>query len=106
VTKKEFKFVLAGRVAYQNKEYFPKDNEICHIVIISYRKIPDSRIEDMYPQISKIPDCRLSYDGGDSNWSMLNKQNIKTFYHFVSDIKSEPEYKDLIEELFREIEST
>ena len=106
VTKQEFKFVLAGRVAFQNKKYFPKENGICHIVIISYRKIPESRIEDLYPQISKMPNCRHTYDGDDSNWSMLNKQTIKTFYHFVSDIKSEPEYKDLIEVLLREIEST
>lgn len=106
VTKQEFKFVRAERIAYQNKKYFPEDKGSCHIVIISYRKIPDSRIEDMYPQISKIPDRKLSYDGGDSNWMIRDRKEIRAFYHFVSDIKSEPEYKDLIEELFREIEST
>jgi len=108
VTKQEFKFVNAHRIAYQNRKFIPKDKGICHIVIISYRKIPGSRIEDMYPSISKIPDSRLSYDGGDfSDWMMRDGwKRTRSFYHFVSNIKSEPEYKDLIEELFREIEST
>lgn len=106
MTKNEFKFVDAHRIAYQNKEYIKKTGGICHVVIISYRKIPDSRIENIYPSISKIPGSRFSYFGGNfSDWMMRDLKNDRSYYHFVSDIKSESEFKDLIEELFREIET-
>jgi hypothetical protein len=107
MTKQEFKFVDAHRIAYQNKEYIHKTGGNCHILIISYRKIPDSRIENIYPSISKIPGSRFSYSGGSySDWMMRGLKNDRAFYHFVSDIKSEPEYKNRIDELFREIEAT
>ena len=88
------KYVETDRVISQNIELL-NDGDNCHIVIFSVRSVPQSRIDDMYPNISKLAHGSSSYRAP----GMRIQRNefsgeIQGFYHIYSNLKSELDVED------------
>ena len=80
-TKEYLKYVQHGRIVEQHHDQLDSVQE-CHILIVSLQGIPKSRIDDMYTENQLIGEQTNTYYGGE-------KEKIKCYYHFISNVKSE-----------------
>lgn len=77
--------------------------EVVNILITSLRKIPNSRIEDYFPEFELVNESSNTYFAGKFN-SLLGKQNkYRCYLHILSDIKSTNEYDKLLTDKIEEI---
>jgi len=68
----------------------------CHVLIVSLRRIPKSRIEDRYPEIGLLDEHTNTYNG-------LKDNDIKGYYHFISDIHSLPAFERSLDCVIKKI---
>jgi hypothetical protein len=66
-----------------------------NILFISIRKIPKSRLEDMYPEATPIVNGKAL--------EFSTQSNIKIRYLFISNIKSIEEFNKELEIIFQEL---
>ena len=73
--------------------FFKKGNR--NILFISIRKVPKSRLEDMYPDATPIADGKVL--------EFSTQSNIKGRYLFISNVKSIEEFEKELEIIFQEL---
>lgn len=79
-TKEYLIYVEHRRIVYQHYDQLNSVQE-CHILIVSLRRVPQSRINDMYPENQLRDEKTNTYYGGE-------KKGIKCYYHFISNVQS------------------
>jgi nucleoside 2-deoxyribosyltransferase len=78
--KEYLRFVQHRRIVYQHSALLNSVQE-CHILIVSLRSVPQSRIDDMYPENQLLDEQTNTYYGGE-------EKKIKCYYHFISNVQS------------------
>lgn len=79
-TKEYLKYVQHWRIVPQHRDQLNSVQE-CHILIVSLRRVPQSRIDDMYPENQLRDEKTNTYYGGE-------EEGIKCYYHFISNVQS------------------
>ena len=92
-TKEYLKYNLINQIRIQNFELLKQFNQ--NILFISIRKIPKSRIEDLFPEATPI------LSGKVLEFSMQN--NLKVRYFFISNVKSIEEFNEELEMICQEL---
>jgi nucleoside 2-deoxyribosyltransferase len=87
-TKEYFKFINPSQVV-TSKSKFPNPNfKQYHLLIVSLRNIPKSRIEDKYPKIELLDDMISMYH--------QNTMGVDFYYYFISNIQSLINFEELL----------
>ena len=92
-TKMYLDYVRKSFIQIMRLELFKQVNQ--NILFISIRKIPKSRLEDLYPEAKPIVSGKVL------EFSMQN--NVKVRYLFISNIKSIEEFNKELEIIFQEL---
>jgi len=95
-TKEFLKYITKDRIIRQILESNQISGISCHIIILSIRKIPISRIDDYYPEHELINENGNTYYAGDI-------ENNKCYFNFIFDIHSKYEFELILEEKLNEI---
>ncbi len=95
-TKENLKYVNAERIIYQHKDV---DFKEMHIAIYSIRKIPKTRIDDLYPDIEAIDEAGETYLTTVRDRFKREKE-YKCYYHFKSGFKSVKDINNSMNEMF------
>jgi nucleoside 2-deoxyribosyltransferase len=100
-TLEYLKFTHPYRIIEQHKSLSINQ---CHIIIISLRKIPKSRIDDQYPYLELMDEHTQTYrSSGKHIPRMLKEKKIKSYYHFISGIKSLPSFEQVLNSVMGKI---
>ena len=90
-TKEYLKYVKHSRIVYQHRDQLNSVQK-CHILIVSLRRVPPSRIDDTYPENQLLNKQTNTYYGGE-------KEKIKCYYHFISNVQSELTFSNAFEDI-------
>ena len=104
-TINNLQFVYSNRIIEQHKSLLFNQ---CHIIIISLRKMPKSRIDDRYPGLELLDEYTKTYRGSVSNGYIrsqprIKEKEIESYFHFISDIKSLPSFEQALDSVMGKI---
>jgi hypothetical protein len=92
-TKEYFKYNRMNLIQIKLSEHFKQVNQ--NILFISIRKIPKSRLEDLYPEATPIVNGKVL--------EFSTQSSLKVRYLFISNIKSKEEFNKEIEIICQEL---
>jgi nucleoside 2-deoxyribosyltransferase len=98
-TKKFLKFISNDRIVDQNHKELGTVTE-CHLVIISLRKVPPSRIEDLYPDYELVDNEIATYKGQEIE-NIYVKFKLKPYIHVLSGLLNLDEYRNRLFRIVR-----
>ena len=87
-TKEYFKFINPSQFVTSKSKFSNPNFKQYHLLIVSLRNIPKSRIEDKYPKIELLDDMISMYH--------QNTMGVDFYYYFISNIQSLINFEELL----------